>query len=279
MAFFDKMIAAAAGRTPLWLDDADYAGRLLAGGAPPWLDASSCVAWRRKAQSLLSSDVITLPLGAVIGAFVESNAVLLEAMRARQRTLHPLKALLADNSLRTHLLELARALRASFVDTAFALECPSPRLLAAETARRAFGATAGGLDDDDVDAASVYVAEFLRQFGETAVDAVLLMESADTEPANDEAMALYQPVINVAAHYRWQLGLFAPQGRFAGVGPSFVVGRQVAPAGKHAGVIVDEEFWRSEVAPACPPHGFRYATIPAAVRPETVLARLAVLRQ
>jgi hypothetical protein len=34
----------------IWLDSHNYAGRLLAGGAPPWLEVAAFVAWQRKTQ-------------------------------------------------------------------------------------------------------------------------------------------------------------------------------------------------------------------------------------
>ena len=37
----------------IWLDSHNYAGRLLAGGAPPWLEVAAFVAWQRKTQGLL----------------------------------------------------------------------------------------------------------------------------------------------------------------------------------------------------------------------------------
>ena len=279
MAFLGKMSASAAGGIPLWLDDIDYTGALLAGGKPPWLDVSACVAWRRKAQNLLHSDVAMLPLGVLIDAFVERHETLLEAMRAGRRRLHPLKTLLAEPSLHRHMVELSQALRASFTDAAFALSCPSPRLLAAYTARMAFGNDAVEFSDDDIDAASVYTAGFLREVGEVGLDAVLLVESADTEPVDAAAAMLYQPVINVAAHYRWDLGLLAPRGAFPGAGPLFVIAPQSVSTAGATGILVAEDFWRGAPPPACSPGGFRYAVIPAKERPEAVLARLAFLRQ
>lgn len=279
MAFLEKMRADAAGAVPLWLDDADYTGVLLAGGMPPWLDVSACVAWRRKAQNLLHSDVVMLPLGALIDAFVERRAALLGAMRAGRRRLHPLKTLLAEPALHAHMVELSQALRMSFADAPFALSCPSPRLLAADCARMAFGGDAGELSDDDIDVAAVHTAGFLRELGEVGFDAVLLVESGDTEPVDAASAMLYQPVINVAAHYRWDIGLLAPQGRFSGAEPLFVIAPQIGSTDATAGRLVAEDFWRGVPPPACAPGGFRYAIVPPTAPPETVLGRLAFLRQ
>src|SRR5438128_446190 len=72
--------------------------------------------------------------------------------------------------------------------------------------RLAFGSDTevGG---DEADSAAVYVAEFLRSFGEAGVDGVLMIESPGTDPGNAEEIGWYQPITNLAQHYRWGLGL------------------------------------------------------------------------
>lgn len=266
-------------RKALWLDYADYAGALLANGMVPWLDVAGCVAWQRKAQGLLKSDVLTLPVATVCARWLDRQPALREAMAAKRRAVFPLKTLLADEALRAHLVELAAGLRACFSDLPLALACPSPRRWVAEAYRQAHGAEAEvEVGEDEADSAAVYLADFLRAFGNAGIDALLLQESADSEPAAAEGLACYQPVLNVAAHYRWDIGLSAPAGRYAGgsSGLGFVVAPSALP-GTRAGCIVPADFWAGAAPPDCPPHGFRYAVIPAGVQPEAVLQRLAVL--
>lgn len=262
----------------LWLDYAEYAGALLAGGKVPWLDVSALVAWQRKAQGLLQSDVLELPLGTAAAAWLEAHPALREAMRAKRRALFPLRTLLADEALRAHLVELAQGLRASFARLPLALACPSPKRWALEAYREAFGEDPE-IEPEDVEDAAVYLADFLRSFGEVGVDLLLLRESAESEPADAAALEAYRPVLNVAAHYRWETGLAAPAGRYAGggAGLGFVIAPQ-ALDGACAGRIVPEAYWRGEAAPPCPERGFRYAGVPADAQPEAVLQRLAALR-
>ena len=158
---------------------------------------------------------------------------------------------------------------------------PSPRAWVGTAYRLAFGPDAevevGG---DEADSCAVYVAEFLRSFGEAGVDAVLLEEDAGAEPASGEEVGWYQPVINLAEHYRWDLGLRMPSGAdYSGEaqGLQFVVSPKAIP-GAVEGVVVPAGFWSGEAAATVGAGSFRYAAIPADAVPEKVLERLAELR-
>ena len=240
-AFMDMLTAH---RKPLWLDYSDYAGALMSKGAVPWLDVAALIAWQRKAQGLLKSDVLALPLDAVCAAWLDARPDLRSAMGSKSRTVFAIRTLLADESLRTHLLELARGLRACFAELPLALVCPSPRLWTGLAFQQAHG---------------------------TAAEVEGVATTA-------EALALYQPVLNIAAHYRWAVGLSAPAGFRDGgsAGLSFVVADAAIP-GVASGCIVPADYWSGAAAPLCPESGFRYATIPADAQPESVLQRLSGL--
>jgi hypothetical protein len=268
------------GRPLLWLDHTDYAGALLANNAVPWMDAAGYVAWQRKAQGLLKSDVPSLPVAAVCAAWLQARPDLAEAMAAKRRAVFPIKTLLADEALRAHLVELIRGLRACFSAQPLALVCPSPRRWVSDAYRLVHGADAEvEVGDDEADSAAMYMADFLRSFGDAGIDVLLLQESTDSEPAEDAQLELYQPVLNIAAHYRWEVGLLLPAGRYQGAAPGFAFA--VAPAALPAavaGTIVETGFWNGAAAVPCPPQGLRYAEIPADAQPEAVLQRLTELR-
>jgi hypothetical protein len=270
---------AALGRCGLWLDYTAYAGRLLANGAVPWLDADAAGGWMRKAQSLLKSDVAALPLAAVVEQWLQAHPQLATAMAAKRRAVFPLKTLLAEEPLRAHLVELTRVLRALFDKLPLVLALPSPRRWVALAYQQATGETPE-IDADAVDGAAAYIADFLRAFADCRIDGLLLQETTDSAPASAEDLALYQPVFNVAAHYRWDVGLQLPADRrysLNGGGPAFVLAAQAA-AGLPSGIAVMPGFWSGEAPPDCAAGNFRYAEIPADAQPEGVLERLAVLR-
>ncbi|MDB5974428.1 MAG: hypothetical protein JWR07_1188 [Nevskia sp.] len=270
----------AADRRGLWLDYTAYAGALLAGGSVPWLDVDGLIGWMRKAQSLLKSDVVVLPVAAVVEHWLAADTELKAAMGAKRRAVYPLKTLLADPALRAYLASLTRALRSSFAKPALVMALPSPRLWAGLAAAQALPDEAVEIDADVVDSAAAYMADFLREFADCGIDGLLLEEGAQSGPVSAEDVQLYQPVFNVAAHYRWDVGLRLPaaQDALPGSGTGFVVSSRVI-AGVSTGLAIPAGFWSGEAPPDSPPGGFRYVEIPADAKPESVLDRLAVLRQ
>lgn len=269
-----------AASSPLWLDYGDYAGRLLAGGQVPWGDVSAYVAWQRKAQGLLKSDVIALPLAPLCEAWLAAHPGLSETMAAKRRVVFPLKTLLADEALRSHIADLLTGLRASFPRQPLALVLPSPRAWMTLAYQQAHGVqddAAGGADD--VDSAAMYLADFLRRFGDCGIDTLLLQERAGAEPADAAELEWYRPVFNVCTHYHWDCGLHLPvavqaPGTVEGLG--FVIAPHRLDRGSPV-IALGEAFWSgAEPPPAAA--GLRFAVVPASASPEAVLDRLAALR-
>ncbi|MGQ0697802.1 MAG: hypothetical protein ACT4PZ_06110 [Panacagrimonas sp.] len=274
-------LIATASKPLLWLDDTAYADRLLAGGKTPWGEAAEYVAFRRKASGLLRPDFNVVPMGLFARAWVAAHPGLKEAMAGKKRAIVPARTLLADEGLRALLVDTVRGLRAAFSQLPLVLALPSPRAWVIEAYRLAFGEGAevevGG---DEADACAVYVAEFLRSFGDAAVDGLLLEEIEGAEPVSAEEIGWYQPVVNIAGHYRWDLGLRLPSANgFSGdaTGMQFVIAPR-AVSGAVSGLALASGFWTGEAAPAAPTGTFRFATVPVDAVPEKVLERLAALR-
>lgn len=263
----------------LWLDYGAYAARLLAGGRVPWTDADAAIGWLRKAQGLLRSDVVSLPVREVVAAWLQVRPELRTAMAAKPRAAHALKTLLADEALRAQLAWLATALRSSFGAQALVLALPSPHHWVTLAHGQAHAGGRVEVDADAVDDAAVYIADFLRRFADCGLDGVLLEESRESAAAVADFLPLYQPLLNVAAHYRWDAGLLLPaEVSAAGVeGLDFLVASEPV-AGCVPGLRVPGGFWQGGLAPPCPQGGFRYAEIPGETHPESVLERLASLR-
>lgn len=264
----------------LWLDYADYAATLLAGGTAPWLNTADCVAWLRKAQGLLKSDVIALPLTTVARVWISAHAELRQSMAARRKAGYPLKVLLGDEALRGHLRELVEGVRASFPATPLALTCAAPGAWLAQTCRDAFGDDAAvDIDDDAVDSASVHIADFLRVFGQSGIDILLLDDAAGEVPVSAARLELYRPVFNVCGHYRWEAGLLAPDGFADGVPGDLTFTITRAPAADGRGLVaVPESFWEEGGGGDDHPGKRLYVGIPPDGKPELVLRRLSELR-
>lgn len=271
--------ALAAGPPPLWLDADAYAARLLAQDAPPWLDSSAYIAWQCKTVALLEPGIAALKLAPIVVAWLGQAPATLAAMRASRRTVAPLKALLADQALRAHLLTIVVGLRASHRQLPLALTLPSPHRWLAEAHGLACG-TAPAFADDDIDAAAMYLADFLRGFADAGVDLLLLEETSDSAPRSAAALACYQAVLNLAGHLRWGIGLHLPGDACAALdyaGIDFLIAAGAAPGICH-GLALGPAFWAGDARPALPPATFPYVEVPADAVPERVLARLAELR-
>lgn len=274
-------LAGSAAQRPLWLDSNGYTARLLEAGQPPWLEVANFLAWQRKAQGLLRSDVVALPAEPVVAALLAKHPQLQSAMAGKTRALFPLKTLLADVPVREHLIEMLNGLRACFPGMPLALIIPSPRRWVDLSYAQAFGPDAAcAAGADEFDSASMYVADFLRAFSESGLDILLIDEAEGSEPASSDEIEWYRPVLNIATHYRWTLGLRLPRAEFS---PGAVegVGFFIAPRGLDAptGITTPTSFWTGSSAPPCLPGQFRHAEIPVDANPECVLDRIAFLHQ
>lgn len=256
----------------LWVEADDYCAQLLAGGQVPWLDTGGWLAWQRKAQGLLKSDVASLSITAAAAAWLAAHPALQQTMAAKDRLLLPLRALLADEGLRAHLRELAAGLRAVHTNLPLVLVMPSPRHWVAVAYAQAFpDSPAAQVSADDADSAAVYIADFLRAFGDAGIDALLLVEDAGTVPADDDELSCYGAVFNVAAHYRWACGLRLPDGAAFDAGPLDFVIAPHAPSGtRRHGVWIDATNGSAQ--------RFGYVQLPLGLQPERALERLAELR-
>lgn len=120
----------------------------------------------------------------------------------------------------------------------------------------------------------MHIADFLRSFAGSGVDVLLLTDDMETRPSDANAVALYQSVLNVARHDRWDIGLKTPEVPTGNPGLDFMI----APE-RTVGVDLGSAFWVTEGSgPAIAPGGFRYIQVPEDVAPERVLARLNALR-
>lgn len=260
----------------LWLDYDAYAGRLLANGAAPWGDVDALIGWYRKAQGLLHSDVIAVPLADVAATRVATQVALRDAMASGRRPIAALKTVLADDGLRGQLRELLGALASSFADTPIVLTTPSPRRLI-NSARQLAGLDCVDVDDDAIDNAALLLTDFLRTFGDSGLAGVLLIESVDDAPATLDALELYRPLLNVGAHYRWAIGTHSEHALPACNGMAFAIATSASDDAL-SGLIVDSGFWNGDAPRKRADGQFLHATLPADAQPESVLARLALLR-
>jgi len=261
-----------------WIADTEYTARLLAGGAPPWLDVASLIAWRQQAQTLLRPSVTVLDVGALVQAWLGHHQGLRQTAMAKRGPAAALGAVLADDCLQQHVCAALKGLRRSYPAQPLALVMPSPLAWVSNLSGDMQHAHSPP-DEEEIEDAAVNLAAFLRAFGSDEVDVLALVEDSDAAARTPELFELYDPVINVSRHYRWAVGLDLT----ALPGPGDVdppVDFLIAEHGdvRCLGQDVSAAVWSGDNPPEATAVAFRYLKIPADKNPEEVLTRLAAMR-
>lgn len=264
----------------LWINYLDYAAKLLADSSVQWMNTAECIAWYRKAQSLLKSDVLHIDVELICNQFIESDAALKSVMAAKNKSTAPLKELLAYEPLRSHISELVSALRATFPDLLLMLVCPTPGDWVSSAYLKAFPeATPPSIGEDEVDYGSLYTADFLRIFSGANVDGLLLKDGALTEELVEVYMPCYQTIINLAAQYRWKFGLQFSSIASEDLIPSvdFIV-TPINIIKSNIGLELGPLFWEGGVSADLHQHCLHYVQVPSSSEPEKVLEALTIVR-
>lgn len=242
------MGAVTARATLLHLDWVDYAAALLGRGEIDWADPAAVAGLFTKAQALLPSDLVIVPVGRIAAALPG----LMAKLAGKPMGAQPLRTLLAEARLRDAINETLVRIAAG--GAVLALGLPSPAGLAVAAASMA-GLARPTVDEDLADDAAVYVADFLRAFAAAPIGAIVI------DGVDPSHLPLLAPVSRVAAHYGWDVGL-----RPAAAGGDFGLDETPLPAG----------FWAGAAAPELP--RLASITIPVDLVPEAVAAGIVRLR-
>lgn len=254
------------GRTRAVLFDShDYAQAVLLQGKPvPWQEPMAYSNFFGQAQALLNSDVALLSLDRLYAHQVETDHALQSAMSAKSRTGYALRTLLADADLLAYVTEFAttfsKTQRAPIV-----LQIPSPMQWLVRTHHFSGTADVAGLDADNGENASMYVADWLRSFAALNLAGVLLDDRTPPGAVATTAVPLdiYSPIANVTEHYQWTLAM-----------------RTASTIDVHGastlGAIISPDFWLQSERPL-PDGDFLLGEIPAGAVPEDVLSRILTL--
>jgi hypothetical protein len=272
------------GDTPrLWVNFNDSTKKLLLGeGENPWTTPASYMAFYGQAHGLVKADVVVLDVWDLFQHWMEEDEKALPAMAEKRRVPFALKTMLDAFAPRELLAEVITAVSNNYGGkTPIVLVVPSPRSLLVRAHKAATGNDAEP-EEMTVDTAAMYLADFLRYFSETDLSGVLLVEDENLMPAGTDELSWYQPVVNVAKHYRWSIGIQLP---FADDGfdvPSDM-GFAITPAESSAsanslGVDISQPLWTGGDIPG-KSGGFYYLTIPEDAKPESVLETVSTLKK
>jgi hypothetical protein len=99
---------------------------------------------------------------------------------------------------------------------------------------------------DIVGSTLMHVVDFLHSFAEAGVVALLREESIGAEPKEAEMIDVCKPPFKFAEHFRWTIGIMAPQGD--NLEASNDMDCWIAPrAGARASVAAPSALWPGEV--------------------------------
>lgn len=267
---------------PIWFDAAAYGrARLLGGADLPWQVPAELTSFFGKTQAMFGSDAILADVADAFAQRAAADPALRDAMGARSRPGYALRTLLADERARATAAEAVGALAATKGAVPLVLAVPAPgRWLAAAAGQARPGSAPP--DAGQAETAAMYSADFLRTFGDTGVDGLLLDEGqvAAGDLIHPEA---YRPVLNVAEHYEWPVlirtGAAAawPHGPVPGV-LAWIGSNPPAAAGEPPGrwgIVAGPDFWADADPPAGA--GLVLAEVPAQAEPEAVMKRVRAL--
>ena len=274
----------------LWIDSLAYGKRLfLTPDEDPWADPTRFVWLVGQEQALLGSDVLGLRLEDAYGALLARQPDVLGEAAGRGAGAI-LRALFREETERARIGEILTALRGTYRELPLVLQLPSPSAWVEWAWEQDLGTPPGGKpaktpDADEIEAVAMYLADMLRAFADAGVDGVLLRENSGK--GLGERFALYQPVVNVAHHYRWSLGLDVP-GKGGGSdlpktgsGLDFCIlePKATSKTDLPLGLRVAPDYWKEgKKLPSMDACRFRFAEIPADGVPEIVLTQVKALR-
>ena len=266
-------------RNPVWVDGLDYSRAVLnQGKALPWDDTAALVAFFQKQQQLLRSDIVMIDLFDFFQVWTQSRPELLQAMAKKSRLNYAIKVLLEDAAAIEQLRDFFKALASVKGSEPLIVKVPSPKLWMGMAFSLAHAGENPTVEWKDAERAAVYIAGFLRAFGDTGIDGLLIVDEEGQGPANGEELASYQSLLNVAEHFRWAIGLYNPGVELNAPDNALAcVISNSAQEGSSAGYILDS-LWSSGEAGKLPPANFYYTTVPEQTEPEKVLASLQYAR-
>lgn len=279
----------------IWIDFVDYAERLFAGGRGGlWTDPVQFLSVYSQGQRLLQSDVLSIPISSFFMGWLDAHPEAADSWRGKSATF-VCKKLLGLEEPRRVVGDVLSGLESLFPGHPTALVTDSPRRWLSEARKRtgAGGAGEGAVEpeEDEIDAAAMYLADCLRGFSGYRIFALVLDEDATDPERVGGLWSLYQPVWNVADHYQWLKGV-----RWHGEAVALPVGREVDFAlfpsvswdgmtalwerGLAAAGGLNPDFWREPgPLPEAAARGPAYGIVPADAHPEHVLDHLRTLRE
>jgi hypothetical protein len=267
-------------QVPVWVSAWEYGLKLLnKNNDIDWSDIGKVVSYHRQLQGLVNSEVITIQVDEFYKYYQANTGSLKNSMKEKRRLGYPLRTLLAEPNAKKVLQEIVSALCDCYPNQPVVLELPSPKQWMALAYCYAHDYNHIEVSWEDAESASMYIADFLRTFSDCKLSAIMLKDVEFQGAGSDAQVAAYQPVINIAEHYRWQIVLDGCSHGYTpspSTGITFSLGSVFSES---SGVKLSEAQWKSNNVPDFSGNGFLFVEIPEDSVPEEVLEELTRLRK
>jgi hypothetical protein len=273
------------GSIRVWLKSSAYTKRVLLGaGSDPWASGAQYLAYFSQAQGLLKPDVAVLEVGELYDAWNAAHeGALAAAMGNRRKPATALRKLLEPEAPRQVLAEVVEAVLAHLRgQTPLVLAVPSPRRWM-NHANHLTGRDDIEVTGDDVEDATMYMADLIRTVSAHPVSGLLLEEGSDDADFSVDDLTRYQSIVNVVRHYRWSVALRLPGGATPGIEALAEFDAVISPTLEQAGAAavgrdIGASFAQDSAAPPLIGRQFYFAEIDPGLRPESVLEAVSRLR-
>ena len=245
------------------LDSHDYAQSVFLQGKPvPWQEPMAYANFFGQVQGVLKSDLALLSLDRFYAHRVSADPMLQAAMGAKSRTGYALRTLLDDPETTEFVIDLATVFSQT-QRVPVVLQIPSPMQWLVRTHPFSGSVNASGLDADNAENASIYIADWLRGFAGLPLIAVLLDDRGSASGAVTVPLSTYSPLANVTEHYLWALGQRHDD-------------RVELQGSQLSGAVIGPDFWSADTG-ALPEGDFLLGEVPREAIPEQVLSRITAL--
>lgn len=278
------------GNGKVWIDFLPYANRLFAAGRKDlWNNADTFISVFSQGQGLLRSDVLSIPVLPFYQARLDQEAGVIHSWSGK-RAAFALKKMLAWSEPQTVIRDVLTGLQHLYQGAKpVVLTLPSPQKWLRWLHPIVRPGQELSLVEDDIEAASMYLAEYLRGLSSFGLSAIVMEEQGQDQPVvpHGQALSLYRPVLNLANHYQWSTGVLLEQAAEVGSGMlediDFILIKNsdmtaLAPLwekGCQIGGGLNRNFWSGQASLGDIANTkLFYGEIPEDAEPETVLSQL-----
>lgn len=185
-----------------------YVNELFAKGSDEiWSNPTEFISIFSQGQNLLKSDILSVPIIDVYEKLIDREADLTEQWKGKS-PVFILQKLLALDQPNQFLEDTLTGLKNLYMEAIpLVLVIPSPQNLLQWLHAKFQPNKDISIVNDDIEIASMYLAEYLQHFSNLSLSAIVISENEQILVPLHEATTLYQPILNVSRHYQWKVGL------------------------------------------------------------------------